>query len=138
MKFPTDLRYTRNDEWIRVEGDAATVGLSDYAQDQLSDIVYVDYSAAPGTKVAKGASFATVESVKAAADVYMPVDAEIVEVNKALQAKPDSVNSDPHGTACLAKVKVTDASQLDSLLDAAAYEKFCEERHGGAEKVTPV
>ena len=130
MKFPTDLRYTRNDEWIRVEGDAASVGLTDYAQDQLSDIVYVDYSAAPGAKVSKGAGFATVESVKAAADVYMPVDAEVVEVNKALQAKPDSVNSDPYGVAWLAKVKVTDASQLDSLLDAAAYEKFCEERHG--------
>lgn len=130
MKFPTDLRYTHNDEWIRVEGDAATVGLTDYAQDQLSDIVYVDYSAAPGIKVSKGAGFATVESVKAAADVYMPVDAEVVEVNKALQAMPDGVNSDPYGTAWLAKVKVTDASQLDSLLDAAAYEKFCEERHG--------
>ena len=130
MKFPTDVRYTRNDEWIRAEGDSATVGLTDYAQDQLSDIVYVDYSAAPGTKVTKGSSFGTVESVKAAADVYMPVDAEIVAVNQALRQKPDTVNSDPYGAAWLAKVKVTDASQLESLLDAAAYEKFCEERQG--------
>jgi len=130
MKFPTDVRYTRNDEWIRAEGDSATVGLTDYAQDQLSDIVYVDYSAAPGTQVTKGSSFGTVESVKAAADVYMPVDAEIVEVNQALRQKPDTVNSGPYGAAWLAKVKVTDASQLESLLDAAAYEKFCEERQG--------
>ena len=130
MKFPPELRYTQNDEWIRAEGDSATVGLTDYAQDQLSDIVYVDYSAAPGTKVTKGSSFGTVESVKAAADVYMPVDAEVVEVNQALRQKPDTVNSDPYGAAWLAKVKVTDASQLESLLDAAAYEKFCEERQG--------
>ena len=130
MKFPPELRYTQNDEWIRAEGEAATVGLTDYAQDQLSDIVYVDYSAAPGTKVTKGSSFGTVESVKAAADVYMPVDAEVVEVNQALRQKPDTVNSDPYGAAWLAKVNVTDASQLESLLDAAAYEKFCQERQG--------
>ncbi|HEY4718549.1 MAG TPA: glycine cleavage system protein GcvH [Anaerolineales bacterium] len=128
MKFPPDLRYTRNDEWIRVEGESGAVGLTDYAQDQLSDIVYVDYSAAPGSKVTKGNGFATVESVKAAADVYMPVDGEVVEVNKALQQKPDTINSDPYGAAWLVKVKVLDASQLDGLLDAAAYEKFCQER----------
>jgi len=128
MKFPPDLRYTRNDEWIRVEGESGAVGLTDYAQDQLSDIVYVDYSAAPGSKVTKGNGFATVESVKAAADVYMPVDGEVVEVNKALQQKPDTINSDPYGAAWLVKVKGLDASQLDGLLDAAAYEKFCQER----------
>ena len=128
MKFPPDLRYTRNDEWIRVEGESGAVGLTDYAQDQLSDIVYVDYSAAPGSKVTKGNGFATVESVKAAADVYMPVDGEVVEVNKALQQKPDTINSDPYGAAWLAKVKVLDASHLEGLLDAAAYEKFCQER----------
>ena len=128
MKFPPDLRYTRNDEWIRLEGESGAVGLTDYAQDQLSDIVYVDYSAAPGSKVTKGNGFATVESVKAAADVYMPVDGEVVEVNKALQQKPDTINSDPYGAAWLVKVKVLDASQLDGLLDAAAYEKFCQER----------
>jgi glycine cleavage system H protein len=129
MKFPSDLRYTQNDEWIRIEGANGTVGLTDYAQDQLSDIVYVDYSAAPGTKVTKGSGFATVESVKAAADVYMPVDGEVVEVNKALQQKPDTVNSDPYGAAWLAKVKVSDAAQVEALMDAAAYEKFCQERH---------
>lgn len=130
MKFPTELRYTQNDEWIRAEGDSATVGLTDYAQDQLSDIVYVEFSAAPGAKVTKGSSFGTVESVKAAADVYMPVDAEVVEVNKALQQKPETINGDPYGAAWLLKVKITDAAQLDSLMDAAAYEKFCKERQG--------
>ncbi|MEX2160373.1 MAG: glycine cleavage system protein GcvH [Anaerolineales bacterium] len=128
MKFPQDLKYTQNDEWIRVQGETATVGISDYAQDQLSDIVYVDYSAAPGTKVTKGNSFGSLESVKAAAEFYMPVDAEVVEVNKALQQKPETVNSDPYGEAWLAKVKVTDPGQLDKLMDAAAYEKFCQER----------
>jgi glycine cleavage system H protein len=128
MNFPQDLKYSHNDEWIRVSGDTATVGISDYAQDQLSDIVYVDFSAAPGTAVTKGKSFGTVESVKAAADIYMPIDVEIVEVNKALQQKPETINSDPYGDAWLAKVKLTDASQLDGLMDAAAYEKFCKER----------
>lgn len=128
MNFPQDLKYSHNDEWIRVSGDTATVGISDYAQDQLSDIVYVDFSAAPGTAVAKGSSFGTVESVKAAADFYMPVDGEVIEVNKALQQKPEAINSDPYGDAWLAKVKLTNASQLDGLMDAEAYEKFCKER----------
>jgi glycine cleavage system H protein len=128
MNFPQDLKYSHNDEWIRVSGDTATVGISDYAQDQLSDIVYVDFSAAPGTAVTKGKSFGTVESVKAAADIYMPLDVEVIEVNKALQQKPETINSDPYGEAWLAKVKLTDASQLDGLMDAAAYEKFCKER----------
>ena len=128
MNFPQDLKYSHNDEWIRVSGDTATVGMSDYAQDQLSDIVYVDFSAAAGAAVTKGKSFGTVESVKAAADIYMPVDVEVVELNKALQQKPETINSDPYGDAWLAKVKLTDASQLDGLMDAAAYEKFCKER----------
>lgn len=128
MKFPSDLKYTKNDEWVRAEGDTATVGVSDYAQDQLSDIVYIDFSAKPGQQVAQGASFSTVESVKAAADIYMPVDGEIIEVNSGLAAKPESVNSDPYGAAWLAKIKLTNKAQLDALLDASAYEKFCQER----------
>lgn len=128
MKFPQDLKYTQNDEWIRASGDTATVGISDYAQDALSDIVYVDYSAAPGATVSKGAGFGSVESVKAAADFYMPIDAEVIEVNKGLQQKPETLNSDPYGEGWLAKVKIKDASQLDGLMDAAAYEEFCNER----------
>jgi glycine cleavage system H protein len=128
MKFPSDLRYTKNDEWVRAESGIATVGLTDYAQDALSDIVYVDYSAAPGKQVAQGAAFASVESVKAAAEVYLPVDGEVTEVNQDLKAKPETVNSDPYGAAWLAKIKITNAGQLDALMDAAAYEKYCQER----------
>lgn len=128
MKFPSDLRYSKNDEWVRTNGDEATVGVSDYAQDQLSDIVYVEFSAKPGQQVAQGSSFGTVESVKAAAEIYLPVDGEIIEVNSALAQKPESVNSDPYGVAWLAKVKLTNPAQLDALMDAAAYEKYCQER----------
>ncbi len=128
MKYPSDVKYTKNDEWVRVEGDNATVGISDYAQDQLSDIVYVDFSAAPGAKVAQGATFAGVESVKAAADIYMPVDGEVIEVNSGLAQKPEAINSDPYGEAWLAKIKLTNPIQLDALLDAAAYEAYCQER----------
>lgn len=128
MNFPAELKYTTNDEWIRVEGDSGVVGLTDYAQDQLSDIVYVEFSGAPGQQIAKGAGFASVESVKAAADVYMPVDGEIMETNAQLPTQPESINSDPYGAAWLAKIKISDATQLDGLMDAAAYEAFCQER----------
>ena len=128
MKHPSDVKYTKNDEWVRVEGDSATVGISDYAQDQLSDIVYVDFSAAPGAKVAQGATFAGVESVKAAADIYMPVDGEVIEVNSGLAQKPEAINSDPYGEAWLAKIKLTNPAQLNNLMDAAAYEAYCKER----------
>lgn len=128
MNFPAELKYTTNDEWIRVEGDSGVVGLTDYAQDQLSDIVYVEFSGAPGQQIAKGAGFASVESVKAAADVYMPVDGEILETNAQLPTQPESINSDPYGAAWLAKIKISDVTQLDGLMDAAAYEAFCQER----------
>ncbi len=128
MNFPAELKYTTNDEWIRAEGETGVVGLTDYAQDQLSDIVYVEFSGAPGQQITKGAGFASVESVKAAADVYMPVDGEILETNAELPAKPETINSDPYGAAWLAKIKISDPGQLDSLMDAAAYEKFCQER----------
>jgi glycine cleavage system H protein len=128
MKFPTDIKYSKNDEWVRAENGSAVVGITDYAQDQLSDIVYVDFSAKPGAQVAAGASFATVESVKAAADIYMPVDGEVSEVNSALAQKPEAINSDPYGEAWLAKIKLSNPAQLDGLMDAAAYEKYCQER----------
>jgi len=128
MNIPNDLKYTTNDEWIRVEGDSGTVGISDYAQDQLSDIVFVDFLGAVGSSVAKGEAFASVESVKAASDAYMPVDGEVLETNADLAAKPEAINSDPYGEAWLIKIKIADASQLESLMDTAAYEKFCEER----------
>jgi glycine cleavage system H protein len=128
MNFPEDLKYTENDEWIRVEGDTGTVGISDYAQDQLSDVVFVEVLEDVGAELGKGEPFGAVESVKAAADVYMPVSGEIIEVNEELPDVPELVNSDPYGKAWMVKIKLSDPSELDDLLDAAAYEENTEGR----------
>jgi glycine cleavage system H protein len=128
VDFPKDLKYTENDEWIRVEGDKGTVGISDFAQDQLSDIVYVEITAAIGDEVEKGEVFALVESVKAASDVYMPVTGKITEINEALVDTPELVNSDPYGEAWLVKFELSDLSQLTSLLAVDDYMKSVEER----------
>lgn len=123
MNFPKDLKYTENDEWVRVEGDVVEIGITDYAQDQLSDIVFVEYLADEGESLDKDDSCVTVESVKAAADVYMPVSGEIVAVNEDLADSPENVNSDPYGS-WMVKISVSDASELDGLMDADAYEKM--------------
>lgn len=122
MEFPKDLRYTQNDEWIRVDGDVGSVGITDYAQDQLSDIVFVEYLADVGDTLEAEDTFAIVESVKAAADVYMPVSGEIVAVNEDLPDMPELVNEDPYGEAWMVKVKLSDPTELDHLLDAEACE----------------
>jgi glycine cleavage system H protein len=128
MNIPTHLKYTPNDEWINVEGNVGTVGISDFAQNQLSDIVYVEIVAAEGDMLNKGDTCATIESVKAAADVYLPVSGKIIAVNESLPDKPETVNTDPYGEAWMVKLELTDASELDSLLDAAAYEKHVQEK----------
>lgn len=128
MDTPKDLKYTESDEWVRVEGDAATAGLTDYAQDQLSDIVYVEYMVEEGDSVDKGEAHSAVESVKAAADVYMPIGGTITAVNEDLENSPELVNSDPYGEAWMVKFEISDAAELDSLMDADAYLKHCEER----------
>ena len=128
MNFPTDLKYTDNDEWIRVEGNTGTIGITDYAQDQLSDVVFVEIIAEPDSELAAGEACADVESVKAAAEVYSPVGGTVVEVNEDLLDAPELVNTDPYGEAWMVKVEIGDASQIDGLLDAAAYQKHCEER----------
>jgi glycine cleavage system H protein len=128
MEFPKDLKYSESDEWIRVEGDTATAGITDYAQDQLSDVVYVEGLAEVGQDLAKGEAHSTVESVKAAADVYMPVGGKITEINEALVDSPEMVNSEPYTGAWMVKFGVADVSEIEGLMDAAAYEKFCEER----------
>lgn len=128
MDTPKDLKYTESDEWVRVEGDAATAGLTDYAQDQLSDIVYVEYMVEEGDSVDKGEAHSAVESVKAAADVYMPIGGTITAVNEDLENSPELVNSDPYGEAWMVKFEISDAAELDSLMDADAYVKHCEER----------
>ena len=128
MEFPDNLRYTDNDEWILVEGESGTAGISDFAQDQLSDVVYVEITAAIGDEVEKGEAFGLVESVKAAADVYMPVTGTITEVNEALVDTPELVNSDPYGEAWMVKFKISDPSQLDDLMNAEDYMKSVEDR----------
>ncbi len=128
MNIPADLKFTKNDEWIRVEGKVGTVGISDYAQDQLSDIVFVEIVVAEGDVVKKGESCATIESVKAAADVYMPVSGKIVAINGALPDTPERVNSDPFGEAWMVKVEVTDPAEVGDLLDPAGYAKLIEEK----------
>ena len=127
MNIPSDLRYTKNDEWVRVEGEAATAGITDYAQNQLSDIVFVELPSV-GATLKQGETFASLESVKAASDVYMPVGGAITAVNDALSDSPELVNQDPFGKAWMVKFKVADMGELNGLMDAAAYEKYCEER----------
>ena len=128
MEFPADLKYTDNDEWIRVEGDVGSTGITDYAQDQLSDIVYIEITATVGEELAQGDAIAEVESVKAAAFAYMPVDGVITEINEDLADDPEKINSDPYGEAWVIKFKVTNPSQLEPLINASAYKKHCEER----------
>lgn len=126
-KIENDLLYTDDDEWIRVDGDEATVGVSDYAQDSLSDIVYLELPEA-GESFEEGDAFGVIESVKAAADLYMPVSGEIIEVNEALLDEPEAVNEDPYGKAWMVRIKLSDKDQLDGLMDADAYRAYCEER----------
>jgi glycine cleavage system H protein len=129
MNIPQDLKYTENDEWIQVEDNIGTIGITDYAQDQLSDVVFVEIIADEGDTLEKGETCATVESVKAAADVYMPVSGKIVSINdEALPDSPELINTDPYGEAWMLKVELSDSSELDELLDADAYKNFCEER----------
>jgi glycine cleavage system H protein len=128
MNIPGDLKYTKNDEWLQIEGNTGTIGITDYAQDQLSDIVFVEVLVAEGDEVRQGDSCATVESVKAAADVYMPVSGKIIAVNEALADTPEKVNSDPYGEAWMVKLQMGNPDEVAGLMDADAYEKYCAER----------
>ncbi len=129
MNIPTDMKYTENDEWIKFEGNTGTIGITDYAQEQLSDIVFVEIIAEQDETLQKGDACATVESVKAAADVYMPVSGKIIAVNdEDLPDTPELINTDPYGEAWMLKIELNDPTELDGLLDADAYNSFCEER----------
>lgn len=121
------LLYTEDDEWVRVDGDEGTVGISDYAQDSLSDIVYLELPA-EGEKLERDESFGVVESVKAAADLYMPVSGEIIAVNEELMDQPEVVNEDPYGNAWMIKIAIANKDELDDLMDADAYRSYLEER----------
>ena len=123
MSYPGNYRYTKEHEWVRAEGDVATVGITDYAQHELGDVVYVELPK-PGAKLNAGQSFGTVESVKAVSDIYAPVSGEVTEVNSVLSETPETINKDPHGKAWLIKLKLANSSELARLMDAAAYETF--------------
>lgn len=127
MNIPSNLKYTKSDEWILVEGNIATVGISDYAQDQLSDIVYIEYLVDVDDELNAGTAIATLESVKAAADVNIAIGGTVQEINEALADTPEMINTEPYD-AWMVKVEISDDSALDSLMDADAYKKYCEER----------
>jgi glycine cleavage system H protein len=122
------VKYTEEHEWIRLDGDTATVGITDYAQNQLGDVVYVELPK-PGQKVEKGKQAAVVESVKAASEVYAPVTGEVIDVNQALVDEPAAINSDPMGKGWFMKLRLSNASELDGLMDEAGYQKFVEGLH---------
>ena len=124
----TVLRFTRDHEWIRIEGDLAVVGITDYAQSQLGDVVYVELPEI-GRRVEKGKEAAVVESVKAASEVYAPVSGEVAEVNEEIAADPAKVNADPMGEGWFMKLRLADPQELDGLLDETAYQRFVEEQH---------
>ena len=126
MNFPTDLKYTKEHEWIRPEGNVAYVGITDYAQKELGDIVFVEIETL-GETLDKEEMFGTVEAVKTVSDIYMPVSGKILEVNEAVSEQAEIVNKDPYGEGWMIKIEMTDPSQLDDLLDAAAYEKLIAE-----------
>lgn len=123
-KIPAGLLYTKNDEWVRQDGDEAVIGITDYAQDSLSDIVYVELPSV-GDSFKAGEAFGVVESVKAASDTYMPVSGEVVAVNDAVVDAPEMLNADPYEKGWMVRVKITDAGSLKELMDAAAYETYC-------------
>ncbi len=126
-KTPAELKYAETDEWFAVDGDVVTVGITDYAQDQLNDIVYVEFKDA-GDAVDAGDSFGEVESVKAASELYSVVAGEIIEVNMGLEDAPEVVNADPFGAGWMVRIRASDLASLDGLMDAAAYDAYCDSR----------
>jgi len=128
MNFPKDLKYTKKDEWIRVEGNLGVIGITDYAQDQLSDIVFFEFVVSEGDTLTKDNEFGTIESVKAASDIYTPASGKVLEINETLLDAPEVVNSDPYGDAWMLKIELSDPSELDDLMDATAYEAYAKER----------
>lgn len=121
MNFPENLRYTSEHEWIRVEGNEAYVGITDYAQSELGEIVFVDVDTI-GEQIAQGEVFGSVEAVKTVSDLNMPISGEVLEFNEALNDQPELVNNDPYGEGWMIKISVNDPAELDSLMDAAAYQ----------------
>lgn len=128
MNTPANLKYTKSDEWVLLEGKTASVGVTDYAQEQLSDVVFVEITVDVDDMVKKQGHIATIESVKAAADVNSPVSGKIIQINQDLANSPERVNTDPFGTAWMLKIEISDPTELDQLMDAKAYEEYCSTR----------
>jgi glycine cleavage system H protein len=125
MKIPADLKYTEDHEWIRIEGDTAVVGITDFAQGELGDVVFVEIET-EGEELEKGDTFGTVEAVKTVSDLFMPVGGEVTEVNEALADEPELVNKDPYGKGWMIKIQISDVSELNDLLSADDYKKMVE------------
>ena len=126
MEFPTNIKYTNEHEWIRLEGDIAYIGITDYAQQQLGDIVFIDVPT-EGETLEKGETFGTVEVVKTVSDLFLPIGGEVMEVNSQLEEHPELVNKDPYGEGWIIKLKPTNTDEMNELLDAAAYKEIINE-----------
>jgi len=129
--YPSDYRYTKEHEWIKVTGATGTIGITDYAQHELGDVVFVELPAV-GAKITTGQVFGSVESVKAVSEIFAPVSGEVTEANVALSDTPETLNSDPHGAGWLIKIKLANAAEVSSLMDAAAYQAFISEKEASA------
>ena len=129
--YPTDYRYTKEHEWIQVSGSTGTIGITDYAQHELGDVVFVELPAI-GAKITAGKVFGTVESVKAVSEIFAPVSGEVTEANGALSATPETINNDPHGAGWLIKIKLANPAEVSGLMDAAAYQAFISEKEASA------
>jgi glycine cleavage system H protein len=125
--YPSDYRYTKEHEWIKVSGATGTIGITDYAQHELGDVVFVEMPAV-GTKITAGQVFGTVESVKAVSEIFAPVSGEVTEANATLTTAPETLNSDPHGAAWLIKIKLDNPAEVSGLMDGAAYQAFISEK----------
>lgn len=128
MNIPSNLKFTESNEWINLEGKTGTIGITDYAQDQLSDIVFAEVIVNEGDVLKKGDSIATIESVKAAADVYTPLSGKVISTNEELGRAPEVINTDPYGAAWIIKIEVSSPGETGSLMDSTAYEKFVQEQ----------
>lgn len=129
MKIPEKLKYAKTDEWLKLDGNIATIGISDYAQDQLSDIVFVEYNKDPEDEIKKDEILSTIESVKAAGEVISPISGILKEVNEELIDHPEYINDDPYEKAWMIKIEIKNPSEVDELMSADDYNKYCSERH---------
>jgi len=129
MTTPKGYKFNKTDEWVQVDGNTAIIGISDFAQDQLSDIVYIEFNKEAGESIKKGQILATIESVKAASDVNSPISGKVLEVNESLSDTPETLNEDPYENGWLFKVEFINPSEIDELFDAKGYDEFCESRH---------